>query len=143
MEIREIMHLFLKFMHLHRQKVQAYIDEMELYHGQLPILEAIMNNNGCTQTEIAEALHVSAPSIANSIKRLEKNGLIIKEVDENDNRRSIISITEKGTLVSTTCRKKFDETDEKSFGSLTKEEREQLYKIMEKMVYNLGREEHE
>ncbi|MBR3840737.1 MAG: winged helix-turn-helix transcriptional regulator [Erysipelotrichales bacterium] len=143
MEYKEIMHLFFKFMHMHRQKVQAYIDEMELYHGQLPILEAVRKNNGCTQTEIAETLHVSAPSIANSIKRLEKNGLIIKEVDPDDNRRSVISITEKGDVVASTCRKKFDEIDEKCFGSLTKDEQKQLYNLLEKMIYNLGREDHE
>ena len=143
MEYREIMRLFFKFMHMHRQKAQSYVDEMELYHGQLPILEAVKRNNGCTQTELAEALHISAPSVANSIKRLEKNGLIIKGTDENDNRRSIISITEKGDTVASLCRMKFNEIDEKCFGSLTKEEQEQLYKIMEKIIYNLGKGNHE
>lgn len=143
MENHEIMRLFFDFMHLHRQRVQTFVDEAKLYHGQLPILEAVKENDGCTQNELAERLHVSAPSVTNSIKRLEKNGFVTKETDERDCRRSNIRITGKGRTVAEGVRKRFDEADEMSFKNLSEKEKEQLYSILNKMVENLRREDKE
>lgn len=141
MEYHQIMGLFFCFMHLHRKEVQSVIDEYELYHGQLPILETIKNNDGCTQNKLVELIHVSAPSMTNSIKRLEKNGLVTKSIDPNDNRRSVIHITSKGIEVSSKCRSKFDEADRKTFKNLSAEELEQLHAILKKLISNLKEED--
>ena len=109
----------------------------------MPILEAVKENDGCTQNELAERLHVSAPSVTNSIKRLEKNGFVTKETDERDCRRSNIRITEKGRIVAEGVRKRFDEADEISFSQLSEGEKKQLYSILNKMVENLRREDKE
>lgn len=136
-----IMRRFFYFMHLHRKEVQGVIDEYELFHGQLPMLETIKNNDGCTQNKLVELMHVSAPSVTNSIKRLEKNGLVTKSIDPNDNRRSVIHITPKGIDVSSKCRTKFDEAELKTFKGITDEELEQVYVIFEKMISNLREED--
>lgn len=141
MEYYLIMKRFIYFMHLHRKEVQGVIDEYELFHGQLPILETIKINDGCTQNKLVELMHVSAPSVTNSIKRLEKNGLVTKSVDPNDNRRSVIHITPKGIEVSSKCRAKFDEAEKKTFSGITDEELEQVYAIFGKLISNLREED--
>lgn len=141
MEYRTIMCALLDFMHLHRQRVQAYVDEVKLYHGQLPILEAIKDHDGCTQNKLTEVLHISAPSITNSIRRLENKGLVVKSVDESDNRRSILRITKEGKEVAEQCRRRFDEIDVVCFKGISEEEKELLYSIMKRMSENLREED--
>ena len=59
--------------------------ESGLFLGQLPMLEYIWLHDGCTQVEVAQALDVSAASVAVSTKRLQKAGLLVKKTDEKEN----------------------------------------------------------
>ncbi len=141
MDNREIMGKFFNFMHLHRQVSEEFMDGIELYHGQLPILEFIKHHPGCMQSEVAEGLHVSAPSITNSLKRMEANGLVKRVVDANDARRFTLGLSEKGMDISDKVRANFDRMDEKTIGNLSKEEQEQLSVIMDKLIQGLSKEE--
>lgn len=141
MENRDIIGSMLTFMHLHRQKVHTCITEAGLYHGQLPILEVVDQNNGCTQKELAEKLHVSAPSITNSIKRLERKELLNKTFDDKDSRYSKITITDKGKEITRQTRVCFDAVDEKCLQCLSDEEKESLYSLIRKLVENIEKEE--
>jgi len=131
----------LTFMHMHRQKVHACISEAGLYHGQLPILEVVEQNNGCTQKELAEKLHVSAPSITNSIKRLERKGLLTKTFDTKDSRYSKITITDTGKEVCTLTCQKFQEVNTQCFSVLSEEEQETLNSLIMKLIVNIEKED--
>ncbi len=112
-----------------------------LYKGQLPILEQASMNENCTQKEIAETLCVSPPSIATSIKRMEKAGLLEKTADENDLRNNHIKLTDKGRELTNNCREVFNGIDEKMFNGFTSEECEQMVLFFERMINNLVTEE--
>lgn len=71
-------------------------DELGVHPRQIPILITIKNNDGISQKKIAESLMVSAPSVAVSLKRLEKNGLITKNTDSADQRIFRIYLSQKG-----------------------------------------------
>ena len=66
---------------LRRIWIQKTQPDVELYFGQLPILEYIRKNPGCTQAEIAEHLCVTPASISTSTKRLQKSGLLTKTTE--------------------------------------------------------------
>ncbi len=122
---------------LRRIILQKATADIGLYLGQLPVLEHVRANNGCTQAELAEKMFVSPASIALSTKRMEKEGLLEKHVDENNLRRNQLTITEKGRKLSTECRKIFDEVDAKMFSGFTDEELEQFMKFLDKMLSNI------
>ena len=61
---------------LHRLRVQNLLADTGVWGSQIPILLHVERNPGCTQTDIAEHLGVSSPSIATSIKRLQKAGML-------------------------------------------------------------------
>lgn len=81
---------------LHRLRVQNLLADTGVWGSQIPILLHVERNPGCTQTDIAEHLGVSSPSIATSIKRLQKAGMLEKRADEADMRRNHIELTERG-----------------------------------------------
>lgn len=112
-----------------------------LYQGQLPILEYILQNEGCTQKEIADKLRVSAASIASSTKRLQKAGMIQKKIDESNLRRNMLYITEKGIATTENCRKEFDRFHESFFRSFSDEELELFIGFLDRFIRNVIEDE--
>ena len=125
---------------IHRMNIQTEAYKNGLYLGQLPILEYVRKNNKCTQREVANFLKISPPSVATSIKRMQKAGLIEKETDETDQRYSRLSITEKGTLIAKKCRKQYDCVDAQLFAGFDEKECETLYKFFGRMIKNISKD---
>ncbi|MCQ2546489.1 MAG: winged helix DNA-binding protein [Clostridia bacterium] len=56
------------------------------------------HENGVKISEIADYLKISRPSATSLIKKLEKYGLVDKEIDPKNERNTIVSLTRKGGL---------------------------------------------
>ena len=107
-----------------------------LHFGQLRILEHIIQNERCTQNDIAEKLNVSPASIALSTKRLQKSGMI-KKCEDNENRRcNILTVTEKGMSTVVHCRLELDLFEENLFAGLSDEELLVLSDILDRLLKN-------
>ena len=141
MENRETIKLLMEFNRLHRSQVQEIMESEGLYFGQLPILEVVHSLGCCTQKEIANKLKVTPPTVATSVKRLMKKGYLTKSIDENDQRNTLISITEEGKAKTCACRRKFDELDSKIFMSFAKDEKELLSNLLVKLNNSFEKEE--
>ncbi|MBR6408143.1 MAG: winged helix-turn-helix transcriptional regulator [Clostridia bacterium] len=105
-----------------------------LHYGQPPVLQYIINNDGCTQKEIADFLGVTAASIALSTKRLQKSGLITKQADENNLRRNRLSATEKGKEVLEAFTEQNKSFNEKMLSGVTDDEKRQLCALLDKLI---------
>ena len=81
---------------IRRMRIQCMLKGTDAHRGQGPILDYIEQHPGCTQADAAEAIGISAPSIACSVRRMEKAGLIKRTADECDLRRNRLELTEKG-----------------------------------------------
>ncbi len=128
---------------IHRIYIHRVATENGIYFGQLPILEYVSSHGQCTQSELAETLQVSAPSIATSVKRMQKTGLLKKTVDESDLRYNRISITEKGIDLARKCRSGFDTVDARMFEGFSVEECEKFSGYLERLIANIAAGEFE
>lgn len=132
----------LNYLHLlYRIHIHREISQCGLYMGQHPILEFVLEHDGCTQVQVAQMMHVSPPSIATSVKRMQRAGLLKKTADETDQRRNRLSVTEKGKQTALQCRKKFDSVDRLLFQGFTPDECKQLGGYLDRLVGNLTTEE--
>lgn len=123
---------------IHRINIQTEAYKHGLYLGQLPILEYVRKNNKCTQRDVAGFLKISPPSVATSVKRMQKAGLIEKETDPEDQRYSRLSITEKGTRISEKCRTQYDCIDAQLFAGFDEKECAVLYEFFGRMIKNIS-----
>ena len=117
------------------QKTQPYI---ELYFGQLPILEYIRKNPGCTQAEIAEHLCVTPASISTSTKRLQKSGLLTKTTDPDNLRCNRLSVTDEGAVRCENNRKMIDRIHSLMFKDIAEEELQAFSATLNKIQQNLA-----
>lgn len=90
-----------------------------------------------SQKELGDAIGISPPTVAISVKRMEKAGLLCKVSDERDLRRNVITLTKKGVEYIEECSSIFDKIDRGIFEGFSELEREQLKKFYLRMIKNL------
>ena len=118
---------------LRRMLQRKAAETSPLHRGQLPVLEYIRWNPGCTQVQIAEALLVSPSSVAQSTKRMQRDGLLKKETEE-DQRCNRLYLTEMGEQVSKECKRRYIEMDAELFSLLSGEDMDVLSALLGKLV---------
>ncbi len=126
---------------LHRIYIHRAAAEYGVYSGQIPILQYISSHENCTQKQLADFLQVSAPSIATSVKRMQKSGLIQKTADEGDLRCNRLSATEKGNEISRRAAAAFNTINRRMFEGFTQDECKQFYYYLNRMTQNLESDE--
>ena len=96
-------------------------------------LANIYLHQNISQKDLSELLYVSESNVAQIIKRLEKNGLVIRRIDENKKSRKNIDLTEKGRLLISHIIKVNYEWEDKFFNDYSSDEAE----LFKKMLYDL------
>lgn len=61
--------------------------------GQIPVLAALKDGSTHSQTSLARLACVEQPTMASTLSRMERDGLIRREPDPADGRSSLISLT--------------------------------------------------
>lgn len=105
-----------------------------LHFGQVAIMRMIGMNENCTQSLLAEQLHVTPASVATSTKRLQKAGLITKTVDKDNLRCKRLSLTDKGRETIESHRRIFEDYDQLIFSSFSEEDKQCFLGYLEKLV---------
>ena len=109
MELHELMRKLHKLELVQQLAHRRGAQEHGLYFGQMPVLDFVAANPGCTQVQVADHLRVSPASIALSTKRLQKAGYLTKEVDAENLRCKRLYISEEGQRVCAMCRERLDQ----------------------------------
>lgn len=137
MENREVVHELTVLSVLHRYLIGRAAAPTGLYCGQPFMLEYIMENNGCTQRELAAATHISPASAATSLGRLEGAGFIERVTDTDDERKKHLSITESGRKALGQFHKTCHDVDGTLFRGFSAEEKEKLGGYLKRLETNI------
>ena len=121
----------------HRRLIETEIAELGIHPSQHHFLMYLAKNGPSTQCSIAQAMEVSAATVAVSLKKLEKGKYIEKKGSTEDNRVNFISLTEKGEEVVRKSQELFEQTDDALFQNLTEKEKEQFHGILERIIQNI------
>ena len=93
---------------------------------------------GMSQKEISQELNISPPTVAVSVKRLEKAGFVERRPDENDQRMSRISLTPQGREIIEEAKACIEENESLMFKGFSESEICLLKRFFEQMITNLG-----
>ncbi len=64
--------------------------------GPMPVFLALQDGRAMTQTALAQQASVEQPTMANTLSRMERDGLIERTPDPDDKRSALVSLTELG-----------------------------------------------
>ena len=105
--------------------------------GQFPVLLVLWEQDGWTQTQLAERLAVEQPTMANTLKRMERDGLIERVPDPEDRRQARVHLTPRGRELEEVLTVSARETNAVALEGLSAEERAQLMSLARRMIVNL------
>ncbi|QIK70485.1 MarR family transcriptional regulator [Erysipelothrix sp. HDW6C] len=132
--------LFRKINIKHRQNVQDYLDEFDLYTGQPRFLYIIDRNPGITQKQLVEIIKLSKESVSVTLKRLEASGYIERVVSTIDRREKNLFLSEKGKAIMPELTENFDRIDNALFRALSDKQQSILEDYFTIMLEDLEKE---
>jgi DNA-binding MarR family transcriptional regulator len=84
-------------------------------------------------SEIVDYSSMDKVTVSRAIARLRKNGLLKRDIDGDDRRRSVVRLTDRGREIYETLVPEVLELEDDLLADLTKLERETLIRLMEKV----------
>ncbi len=98
--------------------------------GQFQFLMGLAREDGIIQEELANNFHMNESTIARALRKLEDAGMVRRRVDENNRRRKIITVTEKGRAAVDAIAK-VDQKWEERVQSLSLDEKNKLKEMLQ------------
>lgn len=105
---------------------------------QFGVLEALYHKGPLTINEIIEKTLSSSGNMGVVINNLEKSGLVIKKVSQEDKRCRKVHLTAYGEDLISTYFPKHIKTLNGTFSNLSTEEKKQLRELMKKLGTSIG-----
>lgn len=119
---------------LFAQGLQERIKELGLSTGQFPALLALWAEDGLTQKDLVQRLDVEQATIANTLSRMERDGLVIRRRHPDDGRAQQICLTEKAKALERPAIKAAQAQNKKALSNLTEKEIIDFLDMMRRIV---------
>lgn len=92
-----LLRLVTKISELDKQ-TSYYGTDKQLFEAEIHMIKAIKESEGIHVTGLAEKLGVTKGAVSQIITKLQKKGMIVKEIDQNNLSRLILRLTPKGEI---------------------------------------------
>ena len=132
-----ILTMFMRIDRRFMAKCFGQMQELGIYPGQIPVLGLLSYQDGLSQREIAERLHIKPPTVNVTVQRLEKAGFLYREADEKDQRISRIYLTEKGKQTKESGMKKVQDNEKILLDGFSEEDLCLLRRFLDQITENI------
>lgn len=135
---RSVLGLFFSITKRHRQAVEDYCEKNDLQKSQHRMMFTLNHlGDGTCQKDVAEHLQITPAAVAVTLKKLERSGVVKKEIRDEDNRYNRIYMTDKGKEIVKQSIQAFNAIDNAAFSGVTEDEMDELTRILNKIHANL------
>jgi len=119
---------------------QRRLARLGVQPGQLPILLAAYEREDRTQAELARVVGVEQPTMAKTLQRMERDGLVYREADPADRRKSLIRLTPRGRELDSAVRAELHAVNAIATAGLRAEDIQSFLRVARGMLANLQQE---
>lgn len=105
--------------------------------GYMPVMFALAHGAALSQRALAEFAAIEQPTMAATLSRMERDGLILRRPDPRDGRAWLYSLSETGLRKSVKVREGGREVNEAALSGMSPPEREAFLAALAKVVSNL------
>jgi len=128
-----------RFMMQRKRIISAFLKGTDFNPADCIIMMIVTKHPGYNQEKISEATLFDGAIVARSMKKLEQQGFVTREVDESNRRRKIVQATETGKEFGNKLRAAFRDSNKAIYSGITEDEQEQLKIILAKVYANLDK----
>ncbi|HCT80013.1 MAG TPA: MarR family transcriptional regulator [Micromonosporaceae bacterium] len=105
--------------------------------GQFPALLNLYEEDGLTQAELTRRVGIEQPTMANTLQRMERDGLIERIADPSDRRRVRIHLTRHSRQLQSRLAKAGHEVNSQAVAGLRPNELAAFMKTLRRLVESL------
>ncbi|MBR9843046.1 MAG: MarR family transcriptional regulator [Rhodobacteraceae bacterium] len=119
--------------------LQKRLAPLDLAPAQFMVLLELWEEDGLTQTDLVARLDVEQATMANTLTRMERDGLIIREKSVADRRARIVVLTEAARSRHAEAIIAAQEQNRIALHGLDENEQAELIRLIGKVISNLKR----
>jgi DNA-binding MarR family transcriptional regulator len=123
--------------------LQARASGLGFSAGQFPILVELWEEDGLTQKQLLERIAIEQATMANTLSRMERDGLIERKPHPTDRRAQLIFLTPKANEIKDGAISAVCATDDALFRGLKRFEKELMLEFMRHALDNMRQLESE
>eukprot|EP00828_Plagiopyla_frontata_P009724 TRINITY_DN15032_c0_g2_i1.p4 TRINITY_DN15032_c0_g2~~TRINITY_DN15032_c0_g2_i1.p4 ORF type:complete len:158 (+),score=42.71 TRINITY_DN15032_c0_g2_i1:826-1299(+) len=105
--------------------------------GYLSVLQILWKGDGIIQKDLRFRLGIEQATLSNTLKRMERDGLIERTPDPKDRRHHAITLTEKGNSVQRLVHESIEDLRKAVNNGLTVNDRRYFKRVMRQMTDQL------
>ncbi len=109
--------------------------------GQFPLLLALWEAEGLSQAELSRRLHIEAATTTNTLRRMERDGLVERRPDPRDRRTTRVHLTSRGRALEGPLSGAAKTVNASAIRGLSTEEAAELHRLLGKMTASLEEED--
>lgn len=119
---------------LFAQALQQRIKPLGIVTGQFPALLALWERDGLTQKEMVARLGIEQATMANTLSRMERDGLIRRTPHPTDARAQQVWLTPQAKSIRDSAYRAANDTNCIALDGLSDQERDLLIKFMGRVI---------
>lgn len=130
-------HLINRASRLGMRVADSRLRPLGIVSGQLPTLSALRDKTSLSQKELAQLIHVEQPTMAQTLARMERDGLVQRQPDPDDKRSSLITLTQEAEAKIPQIMATLHQGNDEALAGFSDEEKELLLNLLRRVVSNL------
>ncbi|MGX9351567.1 MarR family winged helix-turn-helix transcriptional regulator [Shimia sp. W99] len=115
------------------------IQPLGLAPAQFMVLLVLWDGDGLTQRDLVERLDVEQATMANTLARMERDGLITRQPSPTDKRARIVRLTDKARALEGDAKAAAQAQNNAALSGLSAAEADQLVDLMRRVVGTMQR----
>jgi len=109
--------------------------------GSMPVFFALIDGRAQTQKELAHWAAVEQPTMANTLARMERDGLIVRTPDPADRRSALVALSADGRTKAAQALQAAGDTNTLGLTPLAPAEREVFLEMLRRVIQYLDAED--
>jgi DNA-binding MarR family transcriptional regulator len=114
-------------------RLRVHMEKIGLHKGQGFALIHLWHHEGIPQRELSRAMHISPASVTNMLQRMERDGLIARKRDQEDQRVVRVFLTDKAKAMRKEAQTVFHQMEAELSSIYTDKEKATLRRLLMKL----------
>ena len=117
--------------------IDARLKPIGMSSGYMPVMFALAHGDALSQRALTEFAAIEQPTMAATLSRMERDGLVVRRPDPTDRRAWLYTLSDDGKAKSVKVREAGQAINEAALAGLTQNERDVFLAALAKVVFNL------
>ena len=126
---------------LFAEELRKRIAPLGIVPGQFPALLVLWEQDGLTQKQILELVAIEQATLANTLTRMERDGLIVRKEHSADARARTIHLTKKARSIRDAAYKAANETNQAALEGMSQVDRDAFLNLMRRTIEKIQKDQ--